>query len=111
MTAFLEAYPGGSGRGMFAPEPAGHIDAIVMAQGVGRVHAVPSPCHWAVFSFTHDVFVRYGDSSVVVAVPEASTSDGSGPELNPAARRIPDGVTHIALISPEDCAGSISFYL
>lgn len=110
MTAFLEAYPGGSGRGMFAPEPAGHIDAIVMAGGVGRVHPVPPLCHWAVFSFTHDVFVRYGGSSIVVTVPETSITNGSGPELNPAARRIPDGVTHIALISPENCAGSISFY-
>lgn len=110
MTAFLEAYPGGAGRGMFAPEPAGHIDSIVLAAGGGRVHVVPTLCRWAVFSFTHDVFVRFGDSAIVAAVPVASTSNGLGAELNPAARRIPDGVTHIALISPDNCAGSIAFY-
>lgn len=110
MTTFLEAYPDGAGRGALAPAPAEHIDAIVLAGGEAQAHPAPVGYGWALFSFTHDVFVRFGDATVTVAMPAASTSDGAAGELNPAARRIPVGATHIGLISPEGCAGSIAFY-
>lgn len=110
MSAFLEAYPNGAGRGALAPAPADHIDAIVLAAGEAQAHPAPTGSRWALFSFTQDVFVRFGAAAVAVAVPTASTTDGAAGELNPAARRIPDGVTHIGLISPDDCSGSIAFY-
>lgn len=56
------------------------------------------------------MFVRFGDSEATAAIPLASSADGAAAELNPAARRIPDGATHIALVAVASCVGSISFY-
>lgn len=110
MTAFLESYPSGSGRGAFAPEFAERIDAVRLVGGVAEAHPIPAGFRFAVFSFTGNVFVRTGGADVSIALPNASTTSGDAPELNPAARRLNASATHIALVSRDDCLGSIAFY-
>ena len=110
MRAFLEAYPHGSNRASLAPPAEDHVDPIALSANTSYVHAVPAGARYAVFSFDGDVYVKFGTNSVAASVPAASAGTGAGSVLNPTQRRIPDGVTHIALVATDARKGSISFY-
>ncbi|WP_202814292.1 hypothetical protein, partial [Aureimonas sp. AU4] len=90
-------------------------DVVLAADALQRV-AIPSGARFALFSFDADVRVKIGSASATLTLPAGSTTDGSGSELNPAARRVPamlqgSGVlTHVLLRSAAACCGSISFY-
>jgi hypothetical protein len=110
MRAFLEAYPHGSNRASLAPPAEDHVDPVVLAANASYGHPVPAGASYVVFSFDGDVFVRFGVAGVAASVPGASATSGGGSVLNPSQRRLPDGITHIALIATEARKGSLSFY-
>lgn len=117
MQSFFENYPDNTGRSQFAPGFPDYIEDIVLAAGALTRIAVPTGARFAVFSFDGDVRVKLGDASTALALPSASTTTGSGSELNPSVRRIAAlqgreaaAVTHVCLIAPTACTGSLSFY-
>jgi hypothetical protein len=61
-----------------------------------------------IFSSKGDFYAKFDGAA---AVPTSEVADGSASELNPSARRIPEGVTSIGLIAPEDCMVSLAFYM
>ncbi len=111
MRPFFETdYPRSGSRGSLAPVQADTIDARVLAAGAAEVHAVPTGAQHVLFSATGDFFAKFGASGVAAAVPAADVTNGSAPELNPAARRVPDGATHVALVAPAACTVTLSWY-
>jgi hypothetical protein len=60
-----------------------------------------------VFSATNDFYVRFGAAA---AVPSVDVTNGSGSEVNPGARRIPEGVTSIGIASSGSCILTMAFY-
>lgn len=106
-----------SARGAFAPPFAYYIEDVVLAADTLQRIAIPAGAKVAVMSFSGDFRCKLGVVGTNLALPAASTSDGSGSELNPAARHIApfldDGTTaptHICLRSAAACTGSIAFY-
>ncbi len=110
MRAFLEAYPHGSNRASLAPPAEDHVDPVVLAAKTSYAHPVPADASYVVFSFDGDVFVKFGTDGIAASLPAASGTSGAGSVLNPSQRRLPDGITHIALIASEARKGSLSFY-
>ena len=117
MRDFYEAFPNSSSRLSLAPTFSDHIDDVVLdADSIVRI-ALPARARFVLISFDGPVWIKPGTMETSLAVPVASISDGSGGELNPSARRIPetlaDGVTvpsHLCLRSPMACQGSLAFY-
>lgn len=110
MRPFLESYPYGSQRGALAPPPSDAPVGVVLNPGVSRTLALPAGARFVALSFTGDVWVRFGTAAVAAAVPAGLVVDGSAPELNPAARRIPDDATHVALVAEAAAKGSLAFW-
>ena len=111
MRSFREPYPFGSSRAALAPLPSDHVDPIVLSANLSQAHPVPAGVQYVLFSFDGDFYARFGESPAIAAtLPTVSAADGEGSELNPAARRIPAGLTHIALISEAPRKGSLAFY-
>lgn len=110
MRAFLEPFPLGTHRAAMAPQPSDAPVAIVLAAGSSKAVAVPAGAAFVALSFTGDVWARFGAAGVAAAVPTADVTNGSAPVLNPDARRIPDGATHLALIAEAACKGSLEFW-
>ena len=110
MRALHESYPYGSGRGAVAPPVSDRIDAVVLAAGVAEARPLPVDALYVVFALDAPFFARFGGADVGVAIPAASSADGAAGELNPTARRIPPGATHVALIAATAARGSLAFY-
>jgi hypothetical protein len=110
MRAFLEPFPMSTNRGAMAPLPSDAPIAVVLAAGASKAVAVPADARFVGFSFTGDVWARFGAAGVSAAVPAADVADGTAPVLNPDARRIPDGATHVALVADAACRGSLEFW-
>ncbi|WP_199085479.1 hypothetical protein [Bosea sp. ASV33] len=117
MTKFIENWPDGSNRAAFAPPVCDYVEDIVLAADVIRRVPIPAGKRFAVFCFDGDFRMKIGTNVTDLVLPTASTIDGSGSTLNPAARRIPpmlpDNVTpptHFVLRAPAICRGSIEFY-
>ncbi len=113
MRSFFDGhFPASLGeRAAFAPQPADAPIALVLAANVAEVQAIPAGARFVIFSATDHFFARFGTSSAITAaVPVADVTDGTAPELNPAARQIPDGATHIALIASAATTVVLSFY-
>lgn len=100
----------GGPRAALAPVVPDYVDARVLAANTSEVFAIPAGARYVVFSFTADFWAKFGTSGVTAAVPSADMTDGAAPELNPAARRIPDGITHLALVAEAAVKGSLSFF-
>ncbi|NNM71279.1 hypothetical protein [Enterovirga aerilata] len=117
MRAFLEPYPLSSTRSSFAPPFADYVEDVVLpADTLVRV-PIPAGARFALFSFDGSFRAKPGVAATTFALPTATTGDGSGSELEPAARRIPpflaDGTTaptHLCLRAPAACKGSLAFY-
>lgn len=110
MRQFVENYPYGSNRGSITPQPPDYVDARVLAAGTAKRHTVPEGARFVSFSATVDFFALFGASDVTAAVPSTDVTDGTAPELNPMARKIPDGVTHISLIAEAAGKVTLSFW-
>jgi len=112
MRQFQENYPYGSNRGTITPLPPDYVDARVLGVATAERHALPtsSGAKFVSFSSNGDFYARFGDSSINAAIPAGDVTDGSASELNPTARRIPDGVTHVSLIAPAATIITLSFW-
>ena len=117
MRAFIEQFPVGSGRAAFAPPFADYVEDVVLAADTLLRVALPAGSRFVVLSFDADVRARVGTAGTTFTLPTSGTADGSGSELNPAARRIPaklgDGTTvptHLCLRASAACKGSLAFY-
>ena len=117
MTLFIENFPDGSNRAAFAPPIPDYIEDIVLLADTVRRVPIPAGKRFAVFSFDGSFRLKLGTIVTDLVLPSATTTDGSGSVLNPAARRLPprlpDNVTiatHLILRAPSACKGSIEFY-
>lgn len=110
MRQFVENYPYGSNRGSITPQPPDYVDARVLSAGSAKRHAVPEGARFVSFSATMDFYALFGDSSVVAAVPSTDVTNGTAPELNPMARKIPDATTHISLVAEAAGKVTLSFW-
>lgn len=116
MRSFYEAFPYSSPRLAWAPSFSDYVETIALeADALLRV-AIPSGARFVLFSFEAPFWAKLGTVATSFSLPNLSTGDGSGGELNPAARRIPetlDGIatpTHLCLRASVACKGSLAFY-
>ena len=109
MRRFLHQY---DGRRMFAPLPSDSIDARVLAANTAEVHAIPEDAKFVVFAASALFYAKFGSSSgaAAAAIPSTDVTNGSAPEMNPEARTIPEGATHIGLIAPSIAVVTMGFY-
>lgn len=119
MRPFLAAsdFGGNSARAALAPSFPDYVEDVVLAADALVRVPIPFGAGFVVFSFDADFRAKIGVVATALTLPAATTADGTGAELNPAARKIPaflgDGVTvptRICLRSPAACKGSLSFY-
>jgi len=97
-------------REMFSPVFSDHVDPVVLAANTLYRHPVPAGARFVHFSFDGDFLARAGGVTDSIAVPTATATTGLAGELNPAARRLLGGATHILLISETARKGSLAFY-
>ncbi|WP_062110977.1 hypothetical protein [Aureimonas sp. AU40] len=116
MRAFIENFPFSSNRPALAPVFPDYVEEVKLSADTSTLVPLPESARFALFSFDGHVRVRLGTKTTSLSDPR-TTSDGSGAEWNPAARRIPeflpDGVTrptHLCLRAPAATVGSVSFY-
>jgi len=117
MRSFYEAFPHSSARLALAPTFSDHVEDVVLeADTLVRI-AIPTGARFVLASFDGIFRVKPGTVSTPLTMPVASTGNGSGSELNPGARRIPDLLadgttvpTHLCLRAPSACKGSLAFY-
>lgn len=101
-------------NGMYAPRQSVYIDNRVLAANTAEAHTVPvdaasKKATYVIFSSTCDFYADFVSTAVV---PSADVTDGSGPELNPTARFLANGVTTISLITAADsCIVTMMFYM
>jgi len=98
----------------FAVEQSPYIDNRVLAATTAESHTVPTDtdsglkARYVLFSANGDFWCKMGGTA---AIPAADVTDGSGSEVNPALRKIPDGITSIGLIAPSACVVTMQFFL
>jgi len=116
MRPFIENFPYSSPRLALSPVFPDYVEEVKLAAETSTLVPIPDGARFALFSFDASVRVRLGTKTTVLAEPRLTT-DGSGGEWNPAARRIPDflpdGVTrptHLCLRAAAATLGSVSFY-
>jgi hypothetical protein len=117
MRSFVEQYPLSTTRTALAPPFPDYVEDVVLAADTLARIAIPTGAGYVVFAFDGDFRAKLGVIGTGLTLPAASSTDGSGSELNPAARRIPtklgDGTTtptHICLRAPAAQKGSLSFF-
>jgi hypothetical protein len=101
---------GGQGRRGFAPLADDYVDARVLAASTAERHTIPTGAKFVVFSADATFYAKFGDVTVTAAVPAADVTDGTGSSVNPEAREIPSGVTHISLIATAATVVTMDFY-
>lgn len=97
-------------REAFAPSFPDYVEDVILAADTLVRVAIPTGARIVSFSFDGDFRARAGIVTDSFTLPAATTSNGSGSELNPAARTIPAGATHIILRAAAAQKGSLSFY-
>lgn len=87
-------------RAALSPRATDYVLAAVLPANTQVRLALPSDARVVSFSGGADFYAKFGNSSVVAAVPGASVTDGSASVLNPATRSLaPAQATHVSLIS------------
>ncbi|WP_188411292.1 hypothetical protein [Agaricicola taiwanensis] len=104
------AFPHNTARGALAPLASDHVDARVLEGGSAETHVLPPGASHVIFSATGDFFAAFGTADVSALVPTGAVTDGAAAMLNPAARRIPAGATHIGLAAAQACIVTMEFY-
>lgn len=97
-------------RRQFAPPPSDTIDALALAASTSERVAVPTGATWVIMSADGNFFAKYGTDNTVVATVPGDTTNGTAAELNPEARQISDGITHIAVIATAATIVTFSWY-
>lgn len=110
MRPFTASYPDTVGATQFAPIMSDYNEAVVLAANTSKLVPVPAGARYVAYSFDGDFWAKAGTSTITAAIPGATTTDGTGAVLNPTQRRIPDGITHLALIASAARLGTLSFW-
>lgn len=117
MRDLYEAFPLSSSRLSIAPTMSDYVEDVVLAADELLRVPLPAGAQFVMFGMDNDFRAKLGTATAAFSLPTATSLDGSGSELNPAARRIPatlgDGATvptHLLLRAPGACRGSLSFY-
>lgn len=117
MRDLYETFPLSSSRLSMAPTVSDYVEDVVLAADTLLRVPLPAGAQFVLFSLDNDFRAKLGIVAASFSLPTATSTDGSGSELNPAARRIPatlaDGTTvptHLLLRAPSACKGSLSFY-
>lgn len=84
----------------------GYVNNYLLTAGANKAVTVPTDAHYAIFSANADIWVKIGGTATV---PSGDTTDGTGSELNPRARKVDPGQT-IGVISEYAAKVSIAFY-
>jgi len=87
--------------------PLTDTDKLALTADVPKLYAIPSNTEILLFQSTKDFYVLFGDSTVVVEVPdEYDILDGSAPMLNPEkiCNVSFSNYTHVSIISESNCA-------
>lgn len=102
----LQFLPSANGEPTFALPAPDYIERVTTVAATSQTITKPAGARFALFSFPEDVWVNYGAAA---AQSGASTTDGSGSELNPGLRNI-EGASDIRVITTNAVTGSITFY-
>jgi hypothetical protein len=86
--------------------PPDHVDALVLAAGQAKTHAVPAGARHVLLSATGTVHVAY---DAAAQVPAGDVTDGSAAEMNPLLRSV-EGVAQLGLAAPRACTVTLAFY-
>lgn len=107
-----DLYPYTGNRGALAIRPADYIDGYFLDAGAPVSELIPADAEVIVFRATNRFYVKFGAGDVVASYPSrgVSITDGTGSELNPQYCRVPDGATHLSLVSDQPCVVTLSFY-
>ena len=82
---------------------------LVLSANTAKLVEIPSCSIAVLFSCTADYWVKFGDSSVVAAIPSSDVTDGTGSLFAPTGK-ILGAQTHISIISPVDCKISLEWF-
>jgi len=107
----LEIPHGLAGR-TFLIRPSDFVDYRVLGINTAEAHTKPTWADAVVFSCVDasgNPASFYADFTKTAVIPTDDIEDGSGPELNPTQRYIPDVAT-ISLIAPAACKVMMAFY-
>lgn len=117
MRNLYETFPLSSSRLSAAPTWSDYVTDVVLAADTLLRVAIPAGAQFVLFSVDGDFRAKPGIVTDSFNLPTTTGTDGSGSELNPAGRRIPetlsDGTTvptHLLLRAPAACKGSLAFY-
>ena len=110
MRPFMETGHLSSGRATFAPQPSDHVNAAVLAAATSENQAIPAGAVFVAFGADAIFYAKFGIAGVTAAIPSGDITDGTAPEVNPSVRRIPAGVTHVALISTTAQVVTLSYF-
>lgn len=88
--------------------PSKYIDAYVLAAGVAQDIVVPSRARIAIFNSNSNFYVSW--TGVAAVAPATNVTDGSGPEMNPAARDV-SNYDGFSMIAPDACVVTIAYYV
>jgi hypothetical protein len=86
------------------------IYAVFLAAGVSKAIAVPDGVNSCIITMNADFWAKFATATGTLAVPTGDILDGSAPSFCPSQRFFLDNVTHLLLVSPAACSGSIEFY-
>lgn len=87
-----------------------YIEGAALAAGVAERLVIPTDAKFVLFSGTDSFCAKIGTAAVVAAMP-IDTTDGSASMLNPSFRRIPDGSTHISVVSTAASQVTLEYFL
>jgi hypothetical protein len=110
LRTFLPPNVDPTARMSFSPPPSDYTDALVLSANTAKRHPIPAGAKFVSFSSPIDFWAKFGSSTVTAAAPSADVTDGSAGELNPTSREIPDGITHISVVSAVAGTVALSFY-
>lgn len=108
MREFFRGFPSSAGAAAFTIYPSDHVNTAVFSGAGAKSISVPAGARFVVFAASGDFYAAYDGAA---AVPSADISDGSGSELNPTQRELPDGIATIGLAVDAACTITLGFYL
>lgn len=107
-------FPEPTNSKQFAPLASDYVNALALAAATSERQAIPAGANFVAFSTSAvtpvDFTAKFGDVAVTAAIPAADIADGSASPLNPAARRIPTGATHVAVCASAATVMTLEFW-
>ena len=91
----------------FALPQSDYVESVVLSAGTAQSVSVPAGAKFVMFSSSADFWMKEGST---VAVRGATTTNGSGGELNPYIRKLNSDVRQVSVVAADTCHISIAFY-